>query len=494
VASAKTPVRDAPQEPRSAGRGLRLTFDSLLVFVAVAMPAVVALRAAMPTIDLAYQIRAGQIMLDTGSILRTDLFTFTAFGRPWLNQQWGAQLLFAWLFRAGSWELIALARAAAVAVSFWLLYVACRARGAGARKAAWLCLGGLLVSIYGFVPRPQMFGFVLFALTLALLADRGRRPRRLWLVPVITLVWANLHGSFPLAPLVLLLAWAEDRSRRAPWTRTTTLAAVASIAAASVNPYGLRVWSYVVDLSTNADVRHAIEEWQPPRLLSPSGFVFFASVALVAVIAVGARRTLGWPRLVGLAIFFVIGATAIRGVIWWSLAAPVLIADLFPERAPRRERPSLVNTSLAVALVAIGLAFWPWFRPTFTSSADTGTSTDGLLSYAPNAYSTRVLQTVEPGTRLFVAEPWASWFEFVAPGYPIFVDPRIELFPSAIWDDYDAISDTAQGWERIVDRWGIDLLVLSQSQQSALIAVIADDPGWQVVYGDADGLLVVRAT
>jgi hypothetical protein len=464
------------------------------VFAAVALPAVVALRAAMPTIDLAYQIRAGEIMLDTGSVLRTDLFTFTAFGRPWLNQQWGAQVLFASLFRAGSWELIALTRAAVVALSFWLLYRACRSRGAGQRQAAWLCLGGLLVSIYGFVPRPQMFGFLLFAVTLALVADRERHPRRLWLVPAITLVWANLHGSFPLAPLVLLLAWAEDRSRRAPWARTTLVAAAASIAAAIVNPYGLRVWSYVVELSTNPDIRLGIEEWRPPKPLSVTGFVFFASAAAVAVIAVRSRRTLGWPRLLGLAIFFAIGAAAIRGVIWWSLAAPLLLADLFPERSPRRDRPSAVNTAFAVAIVAIGLLYWPWGRPMFTGSADTGTATDGLLSYAPNEYSSRVLETVEPGTRLFVAEPWASWFELVAPDYPVFVDPRIELFSSAIWNDYDAISDAADGWERIVDRWGIDVLVLSQSQQSDLIAVIGDDPSWRVVYGDADGLLLVRAT
>lgn len=487
-------MKDAPEEPRSAGRGLGLTFESLLVFAVVALPAVVALRAAVPTIDLAYQIRAGELMLDTGSLLRTDLFTFTALGLPWLNQQWGAQVLFAWLFRAGSWELIALTRAAVVAVSFWLLYLACRRHGAGERQAAWLCLGGLLVSIYGFVPRPQMFGFLLFALTLAIVADRERHPVRLWLVPAITLVWANLHGSFPLAPLVLVLAWAEDRRRHAPWARTALLAAGASIAAAIVNPYGLRVWSYVVDLSTNPDVRHGIEEWQPPELFSPSGFVFFASVAVVAAIAFRARRTLGWPRLVGLAILFVIGATAIRGIIWWSLAAPVLVADLFPARTRRRDRPSLVNTAVAVAVVAIGVAFWPWLRPTFTSSADSGTATDGLLSYAPNAYSTRVLQTVDPGTRLFVAEPWASWFELVAPDYPVFVDPRIELYPSAIWNDYDAISDGANGWERIVDRWGIDVLVLSESQQSELIRVIEDDPGWRTVYRDGDGLLAVRAT
>ena len=109
--------QDGGERQGSDGKGRRghlgllaevsgLTFEQLLVFSAdSALPVVVALRASMPTIDLAYQIRAGRPMLDNmGSLLRVDPFTFTVFGRPWLNQQWGAQVVFAALFRAGGWS------------------------------------------------------------------------------------------------------------------------------------------------------------------------------------------------------------------------------------------------------------------------------------------------------------------------------------------------------------------------------------------------------
>jgi hypothetical protein len=448
----------------------------------------------MPTIDLAYQIRAGQLMLDTGHLLRADPFTFTVLGRPWLNQQWGAQVAFAALFRAGGWELIAVVRAAIVGLTFWLTYLACRARGAGARQAAWLCLGALLVSIYGFMPRPQLLGFLLFALALAIVANRDRHPRLLWLVPAITLVWANLHGSFVLAPLLLLFAWAEDRGRRLPSARRTLLVMLAAIAAATLNPFGVRVWSYVADLSTNAQVRRTIDEWQPPSVTTAGGLVFYVSLLAVAVLAVRERRRLGWPRLAELALFALIGVSAIRGVIWWSLAAPVLLADLFPERSQRRERPRVLNTAIAAGVVVVGVVFLPWFRPTFASSANSATVADGLLAFAPEAFSSRVLGTVPPGSRVFVAEPWASWFELVAPRYPVMVDPRIELFPDDVWSDYDTISAADDGWEAIVDRRGIDVLVLTRKEQSSLIAALEGDPGWRVLYEDEDGALLVRAS
>lgn len=445
----------------------------------------------MATIDLAYQIRAGEIMLDTGRVLETELFTFTARGQPWLNQQWGSQIVLASIFRAGGWELLAIVRAAVVAASFWLLYLACRARGAGIRQSAWLCLGALLVSIYAFHPRPQLLAFLLFASTLAIVAARDRHPSYLWLIPPITLIWANVHGSFPLATVLLVLAWIEDRREGRHWERTTILAAIASVAGATINPYGLEVWRYVVALSTNPEVRETIGEWQPPSVTTADGFLFYASAVAVVAIAARNHRRLGWPRLIGLLIFFVLGVTAIRGVIWWALAAPVLIADLFPAAPERRDESPLINTVLAASIVLVGIVFLPWFRPTFASSANSA-SADGLLSYAPNAYSTRVVEAAEPGTRLFVSQLWASWFELVAPDYPVMVDPRIELFSSEIWDDYDDVSRGTTDWEVIVDRWEIDVLVLSRRQQSALIAVVDRAPGWHSVYEDADGALLVR--
>ena len=50
----------------------------------------------------------------------------------------------------------------------------------------------------------------LFAVVLLLVTDRRAHPDRLWAIPVIVLVWANIHGSFFLGPLVLGLAWLED--------------------------------------------------------------------------------------------------------------------------------------------------------------------------------------------------------------------------------------------------------------------------------------------
>ena len=69
----------------------------------------------------------------------------------------------------------------------------------GGRVAAWLTLASFAVAVWGSALRPQLVAAALFAATLWVAAGRRQHPGRLWAVPVITAVWANVHGTFPLA-------------------------------------------------------------------------------------------------------------------------------------------------------------------------------------------------------------------------------------------------------------------------------------------------------
>src|SRR5713226_4368093 len=89
-----------------------LTLDRVWALLALTVPFIAAAASRMATIDLAYQVRLGDLMIDAHHLVRTDTFTFTAAGRAWLDQQWGAQVLFAEAWRGGGWATVAVLRAA----------------------------------------------------------------------------------------------------------------------------------------------------------------------------------------------------------------------------------------------------------------------------------------------------------------------------------------------------------------------------------------------
>ena len=468
-------------------RWRRPTLSGLWAFSAVALPVIAALRATIVTNDLAYQIRAGDLMLRTHHLLRTDTFTFTALGRPWVDQQWGAQVVFALVYRAGGWAGLALLRAALVGATALFVLLACRAAGVGTRRAAWLALAGFAVWAGGAALRPQMFGMVLFSAIVWLAFERHRHPAWLWAVPVLTTLWENLHGSFFLSPLLLALMWWTDVRGRDPAARRTLLVAIASALATVLSPFGIGVWTYAFRISTDPVITRAITEWQPPTIRDSSGALFFASLAAVAVFLALRGAKTAWPTLALLGLFALIGLEAVRGIFWWAIVLPPVVAGLLPEASARKEGRSVMNAAIAAGLVVLAVASLPSWR-----AGSRASPSSSVVANAPVTLTDALRLVLRPGERFYNPVPWASWFELVLPGNPVFLDPRIEIFPRSVLDQHQDVSLGREGWQRVLDRWDIRVLVADRSEEDQLIPIIARDPGWRTVYSDAAGLILVR--
>jgi hypothetical protein len=473
-----------------------VTFPRLWAALAILLPILGALVANLSSVDLAYHLRAGAQILDGAGIPRTDTWTFTAAGAPWLDQQWGAQAILSAGYRLAGWTGLVVMRAALVGLMFGLLFLACRLRGADLRRAAWLTIAAFIVSAVALALRPQLFGMVLLAATLVVVAGRHRYPRLVWLVPIIVAVWANLHGSFFLGPVVVGLAWLEDIHARVPQSSRTLAVAVVAAAAALLNPFGLEVWSYAAGLSTNPEVTARITEWQPTSLRSVPGMLFFGSALGVALFLARRPSAVSWPALAWLAVFFIIGAYAIRGVAWWPLGAAYAMAGLVGTAstdagaaAVRRARgPERINAAIVALLIVAGVAVLPVWRPT-----DPGLQAPaGVVGNAPPGVTASLREIARPGDRLFNPQPWGSWFEFVLPDVPVAIDSRIEVFPPAVWDDYGAVTAGEVGWETILDRWGVTIVV-APTKDDAFVERLRS-AGWRSVFQDEDGFLFVEAS
>ena len=452
----------------------------------------------MGAIDLAYHIRAGEDVL-VGHIPRFDTYTFTVAGTPWLDQQWGAQGILALLYRAGGWPTLAAAQALLIGSTYFLLYLAVRQAGARVRTASLLTIGGFLVGSPGLAMRPQLLALPLFAALLWVTVGREAHPGRLWAAPVLAAVCANLHGSFTLFPLVLGLAWLEDLRMRSPRARRTLLVGVATVLATLLNPFGVQIWSYALDLSTNPVIRKTISEWAPLTIGTVPGWFAIGSALAVAVYLIRRTRPTPWTALLTLGIFFLLAMSAQRAIVWWGMVAPVVLGTLMrPEReevaavaapaAGADARPAAPEPSRAPAYVIIGalvtliVVLAPWWR---------GSSPDRFLRAAPPGLTAAVQERLHPGTRLLVDQPWGSWFEFAVPEDPVFVDSRIEIVPAAIWDDYGQVGFAGARWKQVLDDWQVDAIVANADWE--LLSLLEADPGWRSVYKDDDGELFVRA-
>ncbi len=476
-----------------------MTLTRLWAFLAIVLPVLAAMLASLSSVDLTYQLRAGGEILDARAIPTVDSWTFTASGLPWLDQQWGAQVVLELVHRLGGWTGLVVLRAALVGVIFGCLLLIGLRRDLGPRRAAWLTLASFLVASPALALRPQLLGMACFALVLLLVADRRDHRARLWLVPVVVAAWANLHGSFFLGPLVLGLAWLEDLHDKVGRPHRTLAVAVVSATAACLTPFGPMVWAYAVGLSTNPGVTGRITEWQPTSLRDATGLLFFASVAAVVVLIARLGRATPWPTLLWLGTFAFIGAYAVRGEAWWPLAAVAAIAGvLVTARAPTTTevaRPVPPDTPLirALNMVVVGglvlavVALLPVWRPVEPATG----APVGVLTDAPPGITAALREATEPGDRIFNPQPWGSWFEFALSDRLVAIDSRIELFPASVWDDYARVAAGIEGWQSILDGWDADFVVIEGLDPA--FAARLEAAGWRQVLGGETGSIWKRS-
>lgn len=490
--------------------------DRLWTLLAVLLPVLGATIAPLSTVDLAYQVRLGDLMRASGSVLRTDPLTFTASGDSWLNQQWGAGILLSLGYSAGGWAGLALLRALMVGLAVGLIFWTAR-RSLAVRPAAGLALAAFVVGIGALALRAQLFGVVCFVVVVALLAHRRERPRLVFVVPLVVLAWANLHGSFFLGVAAAALAFVADLRAPSRATRRTLVLLVLTAVASIVTPFGPDSWSYAVGLSTNGDVARLVSEWQRTSPLSFAGGLFYLTVLTAILLVVAARRhNRRWPAVAGLLWLgglILVGAWAERGVVWWAFGAPVVLAPMLARVAPsgipagastlvtpRHDAPApeapmaprpeplglrRLNLGIGAALGLLIVMLQPICRPSTTLAGP-----DGLLVDAPVGLASAMRNAGSASDRAVVPQRWASWFEWASPSVPVMVDSRIEVVPPSAWADYLVISAGGPGTLETLARIRASLVVVDRRDQGALLRAL-EAPGatWRVAAEDEDGVL-----
>src|SRR5690242_13614739 len=121
--------------------------------------------------DLWGHVVFGQHMLQTHSIPKVDIYSWTAGGQPWINHEWVAEIILALFYKAwGGSGILLLKMAVGLAAFAVCLRLGAQSLSWPARFVAWGFAALAVVEIsYGFAARPQIFTALFLSLELLLL-------------------------------------------------------------------------------------------------------------------------------------------------------------------------------------------------------------------------------------------------------------------------------------------------------------------------------------
>jgi hypothetical protein len=220
--------------------------------------------------DTWWQLRAGQDMWASRSVLLTDVYSHTAYGAFWSNHEWLAEVAFYGLYRLGGLPLLTLFAATLITAGWTFTW---RMTQGASMPAFVLTLLALTASSGWWEPRPHAFS-LLFIPWIVFLLQRAA----IGLMPLLFLVWANTHGGVLLG-LVLLAAGLSARTLADPGSwRRSALVLVGCLLAMTATPLGLDFW-IEIPRSLSRISLYPLDEWAATELTDPVMLAFWGIAA-----------------------------------------------------------------------------------------------------------------------------------------------------------------------------------------------------------------------
>jgi len=350
------------------------------------------------------------------------LFLWTH-GRPWVDQQWLAQLGYYGLYVAGGVRLVLIANTFFVVAAAATAFTFARLRGASPRAILLIAMLLPLIAPWALQVRAQAPAQLLFVATFGLLTLRSPVTwTRVGLVLALLVVWANVHGTVVMGAALAMLCglFATMHATRASRRPALALLCLSPLCVFA-SPYGFALARYYRELLTNPLLPKFIAEWKwsAPGVLTA---VFYAVlVGGLWLFAKHGRQVAAYDK-VALALLAVSAVLALRSIIWFGLAAVIVLTPLVDDAIGATR--SLTGRTPARAGVAVGVAALVVAVAAFSPSSAS------LEQFWPRTAADRVaLLTSRPTTRVFADGTYADWLLWVSPELRnrIAYDARFEL-------------------------------------------------------------------
>jgi hypothetical protein len=453
--------------------------------------------------DVWWHLRTGQLIVQNHRIFHADPYSFTRAGQPWIDHEWLSQILIFGLYQLAGWGGLMLGFAALISAAF--LFVFARSPGrpyvAGA-MTAWAAIA----SVPSWGVRPQVFTLLLASVFLLLLERSDQRPKLLWWIPPLMLLWVNLHAGFPVGIALLTIFLTGDALDRAlgvrkptlnlPHFRNLSLVLVACIAVVPLNPYGTAMYRYPLETLHSRAMLAYIGEWSSPDFHQGRyAAVLLMMLATILLPAISPRRLCARELLL-LAVTMYAGLRSVRHIpIYVLVAAPLLSAMVQSKlhesaKTGLFDRPSRVTWAkfaVNAAILAGFLAFAVW-RINYVVERQTRIEENEFPVAAVN-----FLNRERPPAPMMNHYNWGGYFIWkLYPEYKVYIDGRADLYGDSFLDEFASVYYLkGQTWRTPLDKWDIHTVVLPPD--APLITALGIMPGWKQIFSDRQAVAFSRS-
>ncbi len=470
----------------SVGVGLRIFLDSVILTCFLA--GVLALcnkPAAAIDEDLWWHLRTGAWIIQHHAVPTHDIFAAYTNGRPWIEYTWLFDVLVSRIYDV--WHLPGvLALTGILILASIAALVALLSRYTALHRAVGLSVGALFGIGTLATPRPWLFTVLFFVLEMYFLLRARERGQAFSLWPVVPLLalWANLHiqyiyGLIVIAlfamesPIARFMKWGPSIARLTP--RSYWILFATSALATLANPYGWKLYSVVLQYSTQSVPLSFIQEMQPLQFRALSDWVPLILTCLAAYALADLKdRQPVFVLLLAVSCWF--GFRTARDVWFLVIIASLILANSMPTQAKALRRVRWVPFFTALPLsLAVGYSLLQ------SQSNSDRTLRVALAKRFPEQAAAYIESHALPNP-LYNTFDWGGFLIWRLPQMPVSIDGRANLHGDARLQRF---SDTWLGkstWADDAELRKARTILLDRD--CPLASILRSDRRFRLVYQD----------
>jgi hypothetical protein len=472
--------------------------------------------------DTGWHIRNGEFILATHSVPRTDSFSYTKAGQPWYAWEWLYDAVIGAIHHVAGLNGVVLFTAVVIAGTLALLFRFVLRRSGSFSVAVALTLLATAAAQVHMLARPHVLSWLFTLLWVEVLYrfEEGKRSALLWL-PLLMLIWVNVHGGFILGLVLLALfgcarTWSYMTARSAADLQQIVRLAIVfcvCLAVTLLTPYGYKLHVHVYQYLSNGFLMNTINEFLSPNFHA-AGYGYFEAFILLSVLGAVLAR----DRVTATDLFLILfsihaGLYAARNipisVILMSLAmGPMLAGVISPEPSECAYPQWLGSLRNSIHDISENMAgMEKQFRGhaliivVLAASAAIALNGGRILSaqivsahFDENSFPVKATEFIAGKgihDHLFNSDEWSGYLIYkLYPGTKLYFDDRHDFYGEAFIEDYLKAAKGTWRWREPLDRYRVKWVLIAVD--SPLASVLKESTDWHVEYDDGVAIVFAR--
>jgi len=461
--------------------------------------------------DTWWHLAIGRSIVSTRTIPIRDIFSFSLPSYPYAYQAWLQEIILYVIYTmSGLWGISAF-YASMSAVGYIFLLQGARYRIP--RIPFVLIVFFASVMTYVVFARTQTVTFLFLALTVWLYAKASsvKHPIRiLWVLPFVTMVWANMHGGFILGVLLIFiltvyaLPYGNVRSltHATGHTKEYLVIAATAILTTILNPYGLNIHIQAIRMVTDPTIARFNLDWAPLLVNRRESLVMAMLLTVLTACLIISHR-ISRRKKYFLAALYVLSLASRRFVI---LNMTLIIPEALILWSPFIVLWQKKIVENPISLLPVTVATIAFLIVPFTHGA-TVVSESFRVYPDPVTYATSDTAFVYPyGAVAYMKENgvperllnnfnWGGYLIWNFPGARFFIDGRMDAFfinnRSFLGIYQDIISQSERG-KVLFNAYGFNGVLAPKTYVWPLVSLLRGEPTWRIAFEDTVSILFLK--